>query len=473
MEEQRHAGQEDRRAPAPAHGAMSLLAEGGFLRAFDEHHPPDPDIIADCVHCGFCLPTCPTYLLWGEEMDSPRGRILLMKAASEGDIGLSPTTTRHFDQCLGCMACVTACPSGVRYDRIIEATRAQVERRTTRTLGDQLFRSLLFTLFPYPRRLRSMVPLLWAYQRLGGSRVLRSHALGSRLPARWRAMESVLPPVSLRAARSQQVSYVPARAPRRRVGLLTGCVQRVFFDHVNAATVRVLTAEGCDVVMPAGQGCCGALSLHVGREREGLNFARRLIDQFDAAEVETIVVNAAGCGSTLKEYGYLLRDDPMYAERARQFSARVRDVTELLAELEPQAPRHPLPLRVAYHDACHLRHAQGIRREPRAILAAIPGIELLEIAEADICCGSAGVYNMTEPEPARELGARKARNVAALNPDVLAAANPGCLLQISAALAQMGAALPTLHPVELVDASIRGELPPALRVAPGSGQALR
>ncbi len=211
----------------------------------------------------------------------------------------------------------------------------------------------------------------------------------------------------------------------------------------------------------------------MGREREGLNFARRLIDQFDAAEVETIVVNAAGCGSTLKEYGYLLRDDPMYAERARQFSARVRDVTELLAELESQAPRHLLPLRVAYHDACHLRHAQGIRREPRAILAAIPGIELLEIAEADICCGSAGVYNMTEPEPARELGARKARNVAALNPDVLAAANPGCLLQISAALAQMGAALPTLHPVELVDASIRGELPPALRAAPGAGQALR
>src|SRR5260221_10108044 len=293
MEEQRHAGQEDRRAPAPAHGAMSALAEGGFLRAFDEHHPPDPDIIADCVHCGFCLPTCPTYLLWGEEMDSPRGRILLMKAASEGDIGLSPTTTRHFDQCLGCMACVTACPSRVRYDRIIEATRAQVERRTTRTLGDQLFRSLLFTLFPYPRRLRSVVPLLWAYQRLGGSRVLRWHALGSRLPARWRAMESVLPPVSLRAARSQEVSYVPARAPRRRVGLLTGCVQRVFFDHVNAATVRVLTAEGCDVVMPAGQGCRGALSLHVGRERGGRDFARRPHQPLGAAGAETSRGHAA------------------------------------------------------------------------------------------------------------------------------------------------------------------------------------
>src|SRR5258708_3089799 len=473
MGEQRHGGQEDARAPGRAHGGVSALAEGGFLRAFDEHHPPDPDIIADCVHCGFCLPTCPTYLLWGEEMDSPRGRILLMKAASEGDIGLSPATTRHFDQCLGCMACVTACPSGVRYDRIIEATRAQVERRTTRTLGDQLFRSLLFTLFPYPRRLRSMVPLLWAYQRLGGSRVLRWHALGGGLRARWRAMESVLAPVSLRAARSQQVSYVPARAPRRRVGLLTGCVQRVFFDHVNAATVRVLTAEGCDVVMPADQGCCGALSLHVGREREGLNFARRLIDQFDAAEVETIVGNAGGCGSTFKEYGYLLRDDPMYAERARQFSARVRDVTELLAELEPQAPRHPLPLRVAYHDACHLRHAQGIRREPRAILAAIPGIELLEIAEADICCGSAGVYNMTDPEPAPELAAPKARTLAAPNPHLLAPANPRCLPQISAGLAQMGAALPPLHPVELVDASIRGELPPALRAAPGAGQALR
>src|SRR5258708_28050856 len=207
MGEQRHGGQEDARAPGRAHGGVSALAEGGFLRAFDEHHPPDPDIIADCVHCGFCLPTCPTYLLWGEEMDSPRGRILLMKAASEGDIGLSPTTTRHFDQCLGCMACVTACPSGVRYDRIIEATRAQVERRTTRTLGDQLFRSLLFTLFPYPRRLRSMVPLLWAYQRLGGPRVLRSHARCSRLPAPCRPKESVLPPGSFLAAQSPQGAH--------------------------------------------------------------------------------------------------------------------------------------------------------------------------------------------------------------------------------------------------------------------------
>src|SRR5258706_16182063 len=226
MEEQRHAGQEDHRAPAPAHRPATALSERGFVRAFDEHHPPDPEIIADCVHCGFCLPTCPTYLRWGEEMDSPRAGIVWMKAASEGDIGLSRTTTRHFDQCLGCMACVTACPSGVRYDRIIEATRAQVERRTTRTLGDQLFRSLLFTLFPYPRRLRSVVPLLWAYQRLGGSRVLRSHALGSRLPARWRAMESVLPTVSLRAARSQQVRYVPAQAPSPSVGFLTGFGRR-------------------------------------------------------------------------------------------------------------------------------------------------------------------------------------------------------------------------------------------------------
>src|SRR5579859_4586 len=428
-----------------------------FVRAFDEHHPPDPELIADCVHCGFCLPTCPTYLLWGEEMDSPRGRILLMRTASEGEIGLTASVTRHMDQCLGCMACVTACPSGVQYDKLIEATRAQIERRVPRSAGDRAFRELIFALFPYPARLRTFIPMFWMYQKLGGARLAKTGVAARLLPSQLRAMVSVMPPVRLGTVRSSVPDFVPAVSPfRRRVGLLTGCVQSVFFDPVNAATARVLAAEGCDVVVPRGQGCCGALSIHTGREEEGLAFARRLITTFESANVETIVVNAAGCGSTLKQYGYLLRDDPEFAERARAFSAKVRDITEVLAELEPVALRHPLPLRVAYHDACHLSHAQGVRKEPRSVLRSIPGIELVDIPEGEICCGSAGVYNLTEPEPASQLGERKARNVLRMHPDVLVAANPGCLLQISAALDRLGASIPTRHPVELVDASIRG-----------------
>jgi glycolate oxidase iron-sulfur subunit len=272
-----------------------------------------------------------------------------------------------------------------------------------------------------------------------------------------------MPPVRLASLLYRPAVFTRAKSPRRRrVGLLVGCVQRVFFDPVNAATIRVLAAEGCDVVVPPTQGCCGALHVHAGREDEGLNYARRLIDTFEAWAVDTVVVNAAGCGSTLKEYGYLLRDDPAYAERAQAFSASVRDISELLAELEPVAPRHPMPLRVAYHDACHLAHAQNIRRQPREVLRAIPGIELLDIPEAEICCGSAGIYNLVEPKPATELGDRKARNILSTQPDVIATANPGCLLQIRAALQRAGMPIATLHPVELVDASIRGVIPPVL-----------
>jgi len=252
-------------------------------------------------------------------------------------------------------------------------------------------------------------------------------------------------------------SGVPALTPavgsaRRRVGLLTGCVQRVFFADVNEATIRVLTAEGCDVVAPVEQQCCGALSEHAGREPEALVRARRLIDAFAEADVDTIVTNVAGCGSHLKEYGRLLRDDPVYAERAVRFSALVRDVSELLAELDPVAPRHPIRARVAYHDACHLAHAQQVRAQPRAALRTIPGLDVVDLPEAEICCGSAGTYNLLNPEPAEELGRRKATNVLRVEPDALTTANPGCLLQIRRQLPE----LPMFHPVELLDASIRG-----------------
>ena len=428
--------------------------------AFDTHHPPDAALVADCVHCGFCLPACPTYLLWGRETDSPRGRIALIKGGLDGETDITDRFVRHFDTCLGCMACVTACPSGVQYDKLVEATRSQIERRVDRTLADRLFRKAIFWLFPYPGRLRLAAGKLWAYQWLGLQRLVRASGVLGLLPARLRAMEAVLPPVSLRRVWSSSPALVPATGERRRrVGLLLGCVQRVFFDEVNAATIRVLAAEGCEVVIPRSQGCCGALMLHSGLETDAAQMARRFIDAFEAeaAEVDTIVINAAGCGSTLKSYGHLLRDDPVYAERARALAGKCKDISELLDELEPRAPRHPVPLRVAYHDACHLQHAQGVSAEPRRVLGTIPELELCEIPEAGICCGSAGVYNLVEPDTAAELGDRKARHILTTGAEAVVSSNPGCLLQISSRLEQAGKPIRTFHLVELVDASITGE----------------
>ena len=420
---------------------------------FDAFHPPSPERLDDCVHCGFCLPACPTYTLWGEEMDSPRGRIHLMRLGVEGGItALDDTVVGHFDACLGCMACVTACPSGVKYDELITATRAQIERNHRRALPDRLFRALIFALFPHPARLRVAGVLGWLYQRLGGDRLLRLTGVDAYLPPRLHALSQLLPDVRLRDLARRDPERVAAQGPpRRRVGLLTGCVQRVFFGDVNAATTRVLAAEGCEVVAPADQACCGALELHAGREPAAADRARRLIDVFERAQVDTVVVNAAGCGSSLKEYGHVLRDDPAYADRAAAFSARVRDVTELLDELEPRAPRAPVRLRAAYHDACHLAHAQGVRAEPRRVLRTVPGLELAEVADPDQCCGSAGIYNLVQPEAAEDLGRRKAAAIRATGAAAVVTANPGCLLQLRRYLD-----LPLYHPVQVLDAAISG-----------------
>ncbi|MBV9139994.1 MAG: 4Fe-4S dicluster domain-containing protein [Pseudonocardiales bacterium] len=421
--------------------------------AFDDHHPPQRDLLKDCVHCGFCLPSCPTYVLWGEEMDSPRGRLHLMNTGLEGE-PLSASMVGHFDACLGCMACVSACPSGVRYDTLIADTRAQVQRRYERPRRERLLRAAIFWLFPYPRRLRALRGPLALYQRSGLDRWLRRTGLADRLPPTLRVMESLAPRLTRRQRLPQRV---PAAGRRRAVvGMLTGCVQDALFPEVNAATARVLAAEGCDVVIPRGQGCCGALSQHMGREDEAISFARALIECFEAAGVDHVVVNAAGCGSAMKDYAHLLRDDPDYAQRARAFVERTRDVSELLVELGPLAPRHPLELTVAYHDACHLGHAQGIRSQPRQLLRAIPGLTLTEIAEADLCCGSAGVYNLLHPGPATELGDRKARNVLATGASVLVTANPGCLMQIAASARRLGGQLRLAHTVTVLDASIHG-----------------
>jgi glycolate oxidase iron-sulfur subunit len=445
--------------------AVEPPGEGhGGARAFDEHRPPLRALVDECVHCGFCLPTCPTYALWREEMDSPRGRIYLMKLALDGQAELSDAFVGHFDACLGCMACVSACPSGVRYDQLIEATRAQIERRYRRPLGDRLFRALVFAIFPHPRRLRALALPLRFYQRSGLRALVRRSGLLRLLPARLRAMEAMLPPLGRRAPRAAgavgAASGPTAPAPRRpRVGLLLGCVQSVFFEDVNAATTRVLAADGWEVVLPRAQGCCGALALHVGREAEAMQAARQTIDAFDAAGVDVVAVNAAGCGSAMKDYGRLLADDPVYAERARTFAAKCRDISEVLAGDAPgvgRAPRRELPLRVAYHDACHLQHAQGVRGEPRRLLAAIPGLQLVELPDPAICCGSAGVYSLLQPTPARELGDRKAAAIVGLEVDAVATGNPGCALQLRAALERAGRPLPVVHVVQVLDAAVNG-----------------
>lgn len=424
--------------------------------SFDAQHPPEKKYIDDCVHCGFCLPACPTYVLWGEEMDSPRGRIYMIKKAAEGQAPLDGRFRQHMDNCLGCMACMTACPSGVQYNKLIEPTRAQIERNLPRSLGESLFRRLIFATFPHPGRLRLLALPLLVYQKSGLRSLVRATGMHKLLPKRLAAMEALLPDVP-RHLFERLPSTVRPQTVRRRVGMLSGCVQQVFFSHVNAATARVLAAEGCEVIIPREQSCCGALMLHSGMEDDAAALAKKMIAVFEAAEVDTIVINSAGCGSTMKEYGHLLRDDPAWAARAAAFSAKCQDISEILCDLEPRAQRHPLKMRIAYHDACHLQHAQGIHEQPRRLLAGIPELEVAEIPEGSLCCGSAGVYNLLQPETASQLGRRKVDNLLSTGAQAVLSANPGCLLQLMNGLRQRGLkAMPAFHMVELLDASIRG-----------------
>ena len=429
------------------------------IKGFDAKNPPKQELIDTCVHCGFCLSTCPSYRVIGKEMDSPRGRIYLMNAINKGEATLDETTTQHFDSCLGCLACVTTCPSGVQYDQLIAATRPQVERNQPRSFKDKIIRTLIFNLFPYPNRLRILLPLFWVYQKLGIQKLVRATGLLEKFFPRLAAMESILPEVNLKNLRDNLPDLIPAQGKKRyRVGMILGCVQRLFFSPVNEATVRVLTANGCEVVIPKTQGCCAALPAHQGQEVQAQTLAKQMIDSFEDTEVDYIIINAAGCGHTLKEYGHILENDPEYREKAKQFVDKVRDVQEFLVEVGLTTKLSPLTdkdLTIVYQDACHLLHGQKISLQPRQLLKQIPGVKLKEPIDAALCCGSAGVYNMLQPEVANELGQQKVNNLLNTGAQLIASANPGCSLQIKKHMKLQEKEILLLHPIELLDYSIR------------------
>ena len=422
---------------------MSVTTAGAG--AFDTIDAPSMDGLRACVHCGICLPQCPTYRVLGEEMDSPRGRIYLMRAAAEGRIGLTPTIARHLDLCLGCRGCESACPSGVPFGQLLEATRAQLVRKGVRAPeSDHTTTRWALETFPHPSRL---APLLWGlrfYQASGIQAFVR--AAGLLAPFRkLKAMESLLPAVG---SSETLPELIPARGRARgRAGLLTGCVQRLFFADVNARTARLLSAAGWDVVVPRAQGCCGALHLHAGRLDEFRGFASSLMASFPA-DVDVIVTNAAGCGSAIKEYGHWL---PGGAGEA--FAAKARDITEVLVEAD--LPLRELRATVAYHDACHLAHGQKVRAQPRELLRRIPGLTVVDIKDSELCCGSAGVYNLTEPAMAEELGRMKVARIRESGARMVTAGNPGCLLQIARHAREAGLDLEVLHPVDLLARALR------------------
>jgi len=419
--------------------------------AFDLRNTPQADLLDQCVHCGFCLPSCPTYDLWRVEMDSPRGRLVLMGEGLEEGGEITPEMVGHLDACLGCMACVTSCPSGVQYDRLIEDTRAQVERNYRRPLRDRLMRRLAFAFLTRPGVLRASVPFAWLARVLRFDRLARALPCGSRL----RSTLELAPRAPLGATTSTLPTEWAAEGERRgRVGMLQGCVQRVFFHRVNVATAELLAAEGFEVHAPRLPRCCGALQLHTGAEPAATALARATIEAFEGCDF--VVANAAGCGSALKDYGHLLREHPGWAERAAEFSTRVRDVNELLAEHDTRSARHPLPILLAYHDPCHLAHAQGVREQPRRLLEEIPELTLTEPDDWSTCCGSAGIYNLLYPDTADELGRRKLANLLATEAPFVAAANPGCALQIEAQARNAGEPLRVLHPIEILHMSMTG-----------------
>jgi len=415
---------------------------------------PSPDDMIRCVHCGYCITTCPTYRTLSLEMDSPRGRIHLIQALTEGRAEPTSRLLGHLDLCIQCRACETACPAGVSFARIMEHGRALVlSRPKAAPRSWRLRASLARSLLPHPGRLRILATFLRLYQRLGLQWLVRSTRLLKLLPGHLYDVEQFLPPLPSKAFKP--VPVVEPRAgvePVRRVALLTGCVTPVLYPHLHESTIRVLTRHGCQVLMPPEQTCCGALHLHAGDLEATRELARRNIDVFLALDVEAVVVNAAGCTSTLKEYAELLKGDPEYAEKAARFAALVKDITEFLAALPLQPVMGFIQARVTYQDSCHLAHAQGITAQPRAILQAIPGLDFVEMERSTDCCGSGGVYNVTQPELSLSLLRQKMKNVEETKAEIVATANTGCMMQLQAGVRRFGPkGTQVAHVVELLD----------------------
>ncbi len=419
----------------------------------------DYSVVQQCMHCGMCLPSCPTYLETRQERNSPRGRIALMRSIADGELEVTKAFGEEMYYCLGCLACTTACPAGVNYPELFENARAEVEEAGVLDNPSRRFWRWLTLrqLFARPWMLRLAGRGLWLYQASGLEKLVRDWGLTQLLPRNLRDLEPTTPTVKRHFSDALIREVEPSEGRRYRVGMLTGCVQDLVFSDINRDTVEVLVANGCEVVTPRSQGCCGSLHAHNGDLEQARAQARALIDRFDLDSLDAIISNAAGCGSHLKHFGHLLADDPEYAAKGRAWDARARDISEWLVEIgfrKPSTSGGAPPTRITYHEACHLCHGQGISAQPREILGAIPGCELVELKDATHCCGSAGIYNITQPEQAGKLQAEKVANIRATGAELVVTANPGCHLQIQNGLAD---GLPVRHPVSMLAEAYRAE----------------
>ncbi len=416
----------------------------------------DYQLFLDCVHCGLCTASCPTYVELGNENDSPRGRIYLMRGVTDGRIELNHEVRRHLELCLDCRACETSCPSGVQYGKLIEPFRLAMEQAGDEPAKshDWFHRWILFRLFPYPDRMRkALIPARIA-QRLGLMWLAEKSGMMGLLPTRLRQLARMLPPPQAQGPQLPEI--LPAEGKRRaRVALFTGCVSDVMFRPTNWATARVLQKNGCDVIVPRGQACCGAIHFHGGAGEPAQQLADRNLDAFDYRNVDAVIVNVAGCGAMLKDYGHHWHDDRQ-KDRAT-FSSKVKDIHEFLDTLGIVKPTGELPITATYHDACHLCHAQKIREAPRKLLAQIPGLKMRELPESELCCGAAGTYNLTEPDMSGRLSKRKMDNILSTGARVVVTANAGCLLQIQREARTRGQKMSVVHPIDLLDMSYRGE----------------
>jgi glycolate oxidase iron-sulfur subunit len=437
----------DDEAPAARTGAPAALQEHADKSGISYGK------LLDCIHCGLCLSSCPTFDLLGKEGDSPRGRIYYMRALAEGRTEINPSMVHHLDTCLGCRACETACPSAVPYGELLGQVRARIEKEYSRPTRETLAKRTLLDTLTNPGRLAMAMTGARMLGKLTGSGDGVPAFLSRFLSGKEGPIRDMPLPAPVPARPPRLPAFTPAQGERRaRVALLSGCVMSVLFHHVHEATIRVLAANGCDVLVPGGQRCCGALHLHAGHADEARKLARQTMGVFERDPVDAIIVNSAGCGAMMKEYAHLFPPG-VDATRARALGEKVQDVSEFLARLGLRPVKHERRARVAYHDACHLAHGQGVRAQPRALLAAIPGIELVSVSESDTCCGSAGIYNFTQPELATQLQERKIANLLAAGPDLIATGNPGCHMWILAGLKAAGHEIPVRHTIELLDAA--------------------